>query len=351
LETLCDSVGAAIRRGGNATETGVQPRFLIGAPSDPITPIELLRQHAGGLFGSVDDSSYDVVLPQEQLAKLTQPYRERFGGNVLLVPRNFSNIRFVEHPIGYTSSSLGVFYQKSADGVSDREKQLLRAIGRYLRSPVALYLVATTGRRRLMDRRNIEPTDLAALPVPITGLDDQRLDGLLANEGAALERFILKMLGLNGDFERAVKEFLEFRIGFHDGDVPEEALKRPNSATIDEYVEVLRRTLDGLIGREGAFVVAARSDVGSGVGAVAARYWEGSTKDASSTEPMELCQLALERYARSSANSFSDSLGAAYDKQTLSVTFVKPLEYFRWTVDSAFAESRQMMDVFVAGRT
>jgi hypothetical protein len=43
-------------------------------------------------------------------------------------------------------------------------------------------------------------------------------------------------------------------------------------------------------------------------------------------------------------------LGTAYDEQTSSVTFVKPLEYFRWTIDSAFADSRQMMDVFVAGR-
>lgn len=105
------------------------------------------------------------------MSNLTRPYQERFGGNVLLVPRNFSNIRFVEHPIGYTSSSLGLFFQKPAETVSDREKKLLRAVGRYLQSRVALYLVATTGRRWLMDRRNVEPTDLAAFPVPILGLE------------------------------------------------------------------------------------------------------------------------------------------------------------------------------------
>ena len=349
LETLCDSVGAAIRRGGNAAETGIERAFLIDAPSDPLPAIELLREHASGLFGP-GDSPHDVILPPKQLANLTRPYRERFGGSVLLVPRNFRNIRFVEHPIGYTSSSLGVFFQKPAETVSGREKQLLRAIGRYLGSRVALYLVATTGRRWLMDRRNIEPTDLARFPVPISGLDDPRLDGLLNNEGAALERFILKALGLEGDFERAVEEFLVFRIGFQDGDVPEKALGRPNVDTIGEYTEVLGRTLDGLIGRKGAFAVAARSDPGAGVGAVAAHYWEGSATETPSIDLGKQCQLALDRYVRSSANSFSDSLGAAYDEQTSSVTFVKPLEYFRWTVDSAFADSRKMMDVFVAGR-
>jgi len=349
LETLCDNVGAAIRRGGNADETGIDRSFLIDAPNAPVRAIELLDEHGGGLFGE-DDSPHDVVLPPEQLTNLTRPYRERFGGNVLLIPRNFSNIRFVEHPIGYTSSSLGIFFQKPAEAVSCREKHLLRAIGRYLQSRVALYLVATTGRRWLMDRRNIEPTDLAAFPVPISGLDDPRLDGMLTNEGAALERFILSALGLEGDFERVVDEFLEFRIGFQDGDVPKEALGRPNIETIDEYIQVLGRTLDGLIGREGAFVVAARSNAGAGVGAVAACYREGPTRDALSIEPSKLCLLALEHYACSSTNSFSDSLGAAYDEQTSSVTFVKPLEYFRWTVDSAFADSRQMIDVFVAGQ-
>lgn len=349
LETLCNSVGGAIRRGGNAAETGVERAYLIDAPSDPVPATELQREHAGGLFGH-DDSPHHLGLPPEQLAKVKPPYRERFGGNVLLVPRNFSNIRFVEHPIGYTSSSLSVFFQKPAETVSGREKKMLKAIGRYLRSKVALYLVATTGRRWLMDRRNIEPTDLAAFPIPISGLEDPRIDDLLSHDDQALEPYILKALGLGGDFERAIEEFLEFRIGFQDGDVPEEALGRPEDHVVAEYIDVLSRTLDGLIGRNRAFFVTALPDLASGVGAVAATYRETSAEATRSGNPEKLCRKALERYARSSANSFSDSLGAAYEAETASVTFVKPLEYFRWTIDSAFADSRQMMDVFVKGR-
>lgn len=350
LDTLCDHVGAAIRRGGNQSETGVDSSYLMDAPSDPVPAAELLRDHSGSLFGP-DDSQHYRALPQDQLANVRPAYRERFGGNVLLVPRNFSNINFIEHPIGYTSSSLSVFFQKPAETVSDREKELLRAISRYLRSNVALYLVATTGRRWLMDRRNIEPTDLAAFPVPITGLDDSRIDDLLTHEGDALERVILDALGLDGDFECAIKEFLKFRIGFQDGDVPEKALERPDVKVMGEYTNVLARALDGLLGRERAFVVTAIPDAAAGVSAVAASYREAPADAEAETEANRLCRVALDRYRRSSENSFSDSLSAVYDESTSSVTFVKPLEYFRWTVDCAFADSRQMMDVFVRGRT
>lgn len=247
LETLCDSVGAAIRRGGNASETGVDRKFLIDAPSEP-NPTTLLHEHDGNF--------HDIILPVDQLAKLKAPYRHRFGGSVLLIPRNFSNIRFVEHPIGYTSSTLGVFYDKPAKSITKRERQLLRAIGIYLRSPIALYLVATIGRRWLMDRRNIEPTDLAAFPMPFFGLEDSRIDEVLVRTGAELERFLLKTFGLDGDLERAVEEFLNFRMGFQDGDVPEQALSRPKSKTIFKYEGVLKRNLEGLIGRRGAFTIA-----------------------------------------------------------------------------------------------
>lgn len=124
LEGLCDSVGAGIRRGGSSGETGVDRAFLIDAPSDPVPAIQLLREHGGGLFG-LDSSSHDVVLPHIQFANVKTAYQHRFGGNVLLVPRNFSNIRFVDHAIGYTSSTLGIFFEKPVERVTLREQQLL----------------------------------------------------------------------------------------------------------------------------------------------------------------------------------------------------------------------------------
>ncbi|WP_425906766.1 HsdM family class I SAM-dependent methyltransferase [Nitrobacter sp. TKz-YC02] len=350
LETLCDAVGAAIRRGGNPSETGVDRAFLIDAPDDPVSATELLRDHSGDLF-ALDGNRHDLVLPATQLAKVTKSYQHRFGGNVLLVPRNFSNIRFVKHPIGYTSSTLGVFYDKPARRVTAREKQLQKALGIYLRSPAALYLVATIGRRWLMDRRNIEPSDLAAFPVPFTSLNDPRIDEILAKRESELDSYVLKSLRIDGDFEGAIHEFLQFRMGFQDGDVPEQALSKPLSRSIRKYESVLKRNLDGSIGRNGAFIVASHINLEAGVGAVAAHFRESSKRTSTTEMSADLCQAALARYLKSSSNSFSDSLAAEYDNQTSSVTFIKPLEFFRWTVDSAFADSRQMMAIFLAGRS
>jgi hypothetical protein len=350
LETLCDAVGAAIRRGGNPGETGVDKKFLIDAPDDPVSATELLRDHSGDLF-ALDGNRHDVILPAAQLAKVTPPYQYRFGGNVLLVPRNFSNIRFVKDPIGYTSSTLAVFYDKPAKHVTAKEKRLQQALAIYLRSPLALYLVATIGRRWLMDRRNIEPTDLAAFPVPFTSIDDPRINEVLARKDSGLDEYALEALGIDGDFDGAIREFLQFRMGFQDGDVPADALSKPPSKSIRKYESVLKRNLDGMIGRRGAFTVASHVDQRAGVGAVAAHFREASKPVGQTDIPVSLCRRALAGYLTSSSNSFSDSLAATYDNPSSSVTFIKPLELFRWTVDSAFADSRQMMTAFLAGRS
>lgn len=346
LENLCSSVGAAIRRGGNSSETGVDREFLIDAPDGPAPTIDLLGNHDD----DIGDSRRDIVLPARQLARVTAPYKHRFGGNVLLIPRNFSNIRFVGHPIGYTSSTLGVFYDKPGKRVTEGEKRLLQAIGIYLRSSLALYLVATIGRRWLMDRRNIEPADLSIFPLPFVSLDDPRIDDVLSKDDVELERHLLEMLGIHGDLERAVREFLSFRMGFQDGDVPQQALSKPNLKSVRTYESVLKRNLDGLIGRRGAFEIASRVDENSGVGAVAALFRESAKHHTEENAAASLCEAALKRYESSSANSFTDSLNVAYDARTSSATLVKPLEFFRWTVDSAFSDSRQIMNAFIAGQ-
>jgi hypothetical protein len=273
FELLCHSIGAAIRRGGNAGETGVDRRFLADAPDGPLSGADMLDERPGDSVAIIPTHG-DVPLPPKQLAGVKPSYRNRFGGNVLLVPRNFNNIRFVAHPMGYTSSILAVFFDKPAKSVTPREKQLLLAIGVYLRTPVAMYLAATIGRRWLMDRRNIEPADLAAIPIPLTGLDDPRADAFLSKQGAELERFALDSLGLNADMQRAVREFLDFRSGFQDGDVPKQALERPTLEMITEYANLLERNLNGLMGREDAFRVATQIDDRAGVGAVAAHFRE-----------------------------------------------------------------------------
>jgi hypothetical protein len=345
LQSLGETLNARISRGGNPAETGVDRAFLIDAPDEDVP--EETNSH--GLFGGGADERAPTLdaLPAEQWAKVRTPYRNRFGGNILLIPRNLKNIRVVERPTGYTSSTTALFFDKPAETVTGREKSLLLAVGRFLRSNVALYLVATTGRRWLMDRRNIEPEDLKALFVPIVDLADERIDGILARNGADLDTYLLGCLGLEHDLQHAVEEFIAFRIGFHDGDVPVKALKAPGSEEIASYLNVLQHTLDGLIGRKAAFLLEAMTDADLGVGAIAARF----LKNSATADPQELCQSALAAYAHSSANSFTDSLTMTYLADATAVTVVKPLEYFRWTIDSAFSDGRQIISAFSMGRT
>lgn len=335
LGSLCKSMGADIRRGGNPEETGVSRRHLVAAVD--------ANQDTLDFFGS--GKLEEMTLPPSQSATVLEPYRHQFLGNVLLVPRSFKGITYAERPLAFTSNIMSVFFAKEASEVTARERQLLRAVGAYLRSPMGQYLVATTGRRWLMDRRNIEPGDLAEFPIPFVGLEDSRIDEVVSDEGQELECEFWRMLGLSRELEAAIKEFLAFRVGFQDGGVPEVALTSPNRQMIGRYEQSLRTNLNQLIGRRRAFSVASRVDEARGVAAVVARFdrksgvWEPDEAD-------RLCDRALQRYQASEANAFYDSLHVALDDERNTVAFVKPLEYFRWTIDGAFADSRQMINVF-----
>lgn len=303
------------------------------------------------LFGDTEtETAADIWLPSDQWENVRPSYRNRFGGNVLLIPRNLKSIRLVTRPCGFTSSTTAMFFNKPADLVTARELALLQAVGRFLRSKVGLYLVATTGRRWLMDRRNIEPEDLKALSIPIVGLDDPRIDGILAADPEDLTDYLLEMLGIDGDLRRAIDEFLGFRIGFRDGEVPKQALSLPDGGSLQSYVDVVHRTLDGLIGREQAFQVKALAHEHLGVAAVATRFRpaQGGAQDVD--DLVRSCRAALDRYVTSSANSFCDGLVLSYENDTASVTVIKPLEYFRWTIESAFTDSQLIMSAFTAGR-
>lgn len=344
LGSLCKSMGADIRRGGNPEETGVSRRYLVAAVDAREDTLDFFGSGNGYMSG-VRLQLEGMTLPPSQRVKVLEPYRHQFLGNVLLVPRSFKEIAYVEPPLAFTSNIMSVFFAKDAGEVTARERQFLKAVGAYLRSPMGQYLVATTGRRWLMDRRNIEPRDLAEFPIPFVGLEDSRIDEVVSDEGQELECEFWRMLGLSRALEAAIKEFLAFRVGFQDGGVPEAALTSPNRKMIGRYERSLRANLDQLIGRRRAFSVASRVDKARGVAAVVARF-DGKSDVWEPDEAGRLCDTALQRYQASEANAFSDSLHVALDDERNTVAFVKPLEYFRWTIDGAFADSRQMINVF-----
>lgn len=346
LQILGAAIGARVSRGGNPAETGVDRAYLVDAPlaDDSSKSSKFALMNGAGL----GEATLVDMLPESQLSNVRSSYRNRFGGNVLLIPRNMKNIRVVEYPLGFTSSTTALFFDRPASTITARELELLKAVGRFLRSDIGLYLIATTGRRWLMDRRNLEPEDLNALVVPITGLDDPRIDGINECRADALEDYLLRCLGLEEDLKSAVTEFLGFRMGFKDGDVPRMALVEPDDEFVQAYASVLRRNLAALLGRNDAFELKVRTDHRLGVGAIVAGF---SREDQMRQVPAHLlAEQALQHYAISAENSFTNSLATHYDVETESVTVVKPLELFRWTIDSAFSDSRQILNAFMTGR-
>lgn len=344
LGTLCKGNGAAYKRGGSTTETGLAAKYLANEDSHTENYSSNGTGQTLELFTELSNISFPRKtnqLPLSQLAKVKDTYKNQFSGNFLLVPRNFRNIRFVPYPMGYTSSFMAIFFDKPGKEVSAVEKKFLDGMGKYLSSRTALYFMATIGRRWLMDRRNVEPKDLAVLPVPFTGPQDDRLEKILTLDGEELEKYILDALGLTGDLRKGIQEFLDFRMHFQDGNVPATALSVPSKSAMTNYSKVMQRSLEGLVGREGAFKIAYRSEVVQGIGVVVAQFLErDQVVDDSSIQ--NACDQAVIHYGRQGNNSFADSLSISMPTDSM-VCMIKPLEFYRWTVDSAYADSRRVI--------
>ncbi|ATN32502.1 hypothetical protein ACO34A_01590 [Rhizobium sp. ACO-34A] len=343
FETLSLQIGAGVSRGGSPSETGIEERYLLDAPDDVVEGAGDDPSASGAQGSLLDDEM--IVLPPEQLARVAPSYAQKFSGNILLVPRNMKRVRVVQEPIGFTSSSMAFFFKKPAQDVNAREVRLLAAAGRYLASQFGLYMIATTGRRWMLDRRNLEPEDLKALAVPISGVDDPRIDGILTAKADTLDTYLMTLLGLTEEMQKAVCEFLDFRMGFQDGDIPDEALTLPKPEALNRYRDTVTEQLASLSGRNGAFVVDCLAAPDAGVGALAAHY-------VATFEPhLDLtatCRGAIEAYFGASGNAFTDSLSLRTNDQQSIVTVVKPLEYYRWTIDSAVADSQKIFSAFMA---
>lgn len=351
LDTLCEKIGARHKRGGEEDATGVPSEYLENQNpllnSAKATP----TQATGDLFGTTKPVSVKKErLPSALLEKTHPSYKHQFSGNVLLVPRNFQDIRFVDYPKGYNSSIHAVFFDKNGAEVTTKEKRFLRALERYLQSNVALYFLATTSTRWLIDRRNVEKGDFGNIPVPFTSLDDERIEEILALETSQLEGYVLKAFRLDLDQRSAIKEFLHFRMGFQDGNVPSNALFHAKVAMLENYAKVFQRSLDGLVGRKGAFSVAHLDDRDNGFGVVVACYADDDDQPPLGRAGLiSACQNAIKAHSIQGANPFADSLAIRIDPATSMLSITKPLEYFRWTVDWAYTDSRRAMDALMRG--
>lgn len=338
LGEVCDLAEAAIRRGGSSSESGVAAKY-IDIPDDEGGG----KGETASLFEELKKSHLNDHLPDAVLARAKPGYRERFSANFTLVPRNFSRIRFVNYPKAYSSTYLSIFLKRGGSDATPAECDFLKAIAKYLNSDAAMYFMATMGRRWLMDRRNVEPHDLSALPFPLYGPTDDNVKLVLSLDGEELDKFIFDSIGLPSHFRKAIEEFLNFRIEFKDGNVPERALSMPSKKDLATYSSTLRHQLNELVGHAGSFQTAHEELRNAGVGIFVTQYLDGSQ---SPDNIAEICRVACAEYERVGTNNFNDSLAVSMKSQSI-VTIAKPLEYFRWTVESAYADSRKIIGAFL----
>jgi hypothetical protein len=350
LDALCNKIGARHKRGGEEDATGVPSEYLENQKPLSNSVKESPTGATADLFSTAKPEPINKeLLPSFLLEKTHPSYKHQFSGNVLLVPRNFQDIRFVDYPKGYNSSIHAVFFDKDGAEVTTREKRFLKALERYLQSNVALYFLATTSTRWLVDRRNVEKGDFGNIPVPFTSIDDKRVDEILAVETSQIEGYVLKAFRLDIDQRSAIKEFLHFRMGFQDGNVPSNALFHAKAAMIEDYAKVFRRSLDGLVGRKGAFSAAHLDDRVLGIGVVAACYSDDEQLPIEHAGLVIACQKVIEAHRAQGTNPFADSLEIRIDPTTSMLSITKPLEHFRWTVDWAYTDSRRAIDALMRG--
>lgn len=225
-----------MHRGGNPEETGVPRRVL---PD---------KKTAENLFS---------ITPAE-LRKVSSKYLPLFSGNVLIVPRNFRNLRLLDSPYAFTSTYYGIapaarwmrhekIYEAEQVTVSqpktndDRSKLL--ALCSFLSSGVVEYFASLFGATYLMDGARLEKGDIGVLPCPFESADDPAFRAL--HDSTTVDDAILDAMGAGDDLRQAVKEFGSFNRHYIDGKLPFDMFEVVGATTIDAFVSRLRRELAG----------------------------------------------------------------------------------------------------------
>lgn len=339
IHDLRKKAGLQITQGDGEGLTGVPNKYIVtpekvrGASN---TRLALDRKQRLTCIPGLEASLFPK-LPQEILDKLTGSYSAGFSGDVALIDRAFEIVAYIDHPVAYSSSFMGVHFSAQARREFDAHKRsrLLKAIANYLTSEVGCYLTALLGRRYMVDRRQLEASDLEDFPIPVKEIDDPRIDALADARPDNLSEVVGSLLRLS-DTERAtVSDFLEVRYGFRDGNLPAATWETPSDLSI--YEERLRETLCKLFGRDEAFSVSARS-VEENVGAVSIIY---------------------KRMYDSSASAWEQAMARSHDTITASrqiscigngqYLLVKPLSALKWSRDSAISDARAVLDFILDG--
>ena len=339
FDKLLRRTGAELKKGGSPIQTNLPAQVLYGADKHKendvrIAPGVSMLNNYGQQNLSLDTSeSYD----RSWLKGTDERFVRRFSGECLLIPRSMVDLAYAKFPVAFNSSINAIFFTDEPFNEEEAKKRrsLLIALGIFFESDVARYLFALIGRLWILDRTRLEKNDLLSLPVPFEGVDDPFVDIFLKADEVARTGLVCDRFNLSDLLRSAVEEYVQFRRGFEDGQVPKEYRYMPPGQSIEHYRAALAFVLRPILNDAKDIDI-----VVSNVEASSDRYTVQislSTDDGSYFSNVEGsgAEIVSEQLANGAALHF-----VPHESR---VMLVKPSEKFRWTVESAFSDGKRVI--------
>lgn len=320
--SLSDFINASelsIGRGGSPSQTGLPKTLLLG------TEDYLSRLGMDGLgFTQYPHSELEALSPHSSFEKM-------FSGNIVLIPRHMKDVIFVEKPVAF-GSSFNAIYPLGTKANSQHIIRM-RAIRRFLMSPVARYMYAIFGKTWVLDRTRLEKNDLGDIPFPffdcvekIETLTDEELTKMFADK-----------IGLDKIFVDCIEEYSNFRNGYEDSQIPNAALTAPSQASVSHYQSTLNQQLGLQLGSQ-------------------AQIEQSFTEP---TDNMPFAQIRVQIWRRPSTadkaeakalktltppTSFNPQTAIVFDAAHSQVEVTKPWTRVAWTIEQAFSDARAISE-------
>ncbi|ORE89464.1 hypothetical protein ATO7_06275 [Oceanococcus atlanticus] len=327
-----------LARGGSPAQTGLTAAAICGADKNSANDF---RKFEGIHFISpLRQRTTIPELPYSGLASdwqksINQAFIRRFSGHVLIIPRSLQGIAYVRAPLAFNSSLNALYFKKYplTHEESGYQERVLTAIGRYLESDVAQYLIAITGRLWMLDRTRLEKNDLLNIPLPFKDIDDELINLLHDEDQDRLSMALLKRFGFSQSMTEVVLEYSKFRKSFEDGQVPVFFASSPTNQDFSAYKNALSRALRSLCDESIDIHI-------SPINAETNTYRVSIQLDEKSDSRFFVSRQA------GTADFFECSALEHNDAQT-SVELVKPAEKFRWTIESAYTDGAKIIQTFL----
>ncbi|MFC1672739.1 N-6 DNA methylase [Pseudomonadota bacterium] len=325
-----------LKRGKGEQDTGVPQEFQVStrkSSSSVIGPKNYIDECGAKTPSLLDGQTSVVPLPKNILSNVKSGFLKFYSGDVLLAPRNGGKAIYCTYPVAFNDTIFGIS-SKSTDIPS---QNLLKAVGRYLNSNVAQYLLALAAPSVMNDRPRLSKSNFEDLPICINGPDDPRVNMLLETPDAQLNKLVYELLGIKKSYAEAIEEFIGFRSQFKNANIPSAAIEPAEDKDADQYAKMLlsRFSLSSTH-LDNIKTHYTKSDT-QHVNAL----WLSFAKSSSSSKAS--VTKALSAYDDQSANAFTESLFLWRGENGDDIVIVKPEDRQNWTLAKAFSDGEAII--------